>query len=284
MAYREQIQHKVLDENPGMNNKLVSVIAAKMWNEEPEEVKQYWRERAQQLKIEHMIKYPDYKFAPKKKQPKNNNKSNSVCNNSKVIKKSDSKILTEELAKELLNGSENVNNNITATFNNRTSSLLWGHHRSTSVDSISSWDSSAPSTPPSYIESDSPLLLPTTSDYQQFSDNYLAPHDFLDCSSSPLQYTPNSSTCDDDWNKIISSFENNFFDTLLPGMEFGQSMQIDASATAAPENNGGYYLEDDDLEFNEFNDGFFPDPNSSQILDSFVMTSQLPNEFQQPLY
>ncbi|CAG8825195.1 13714_t:CDS:2, partial [Dentiscutata erythropus] len=44
MAYREQIQHKVLEENPGMNNKLVSVIAAKMWNEESEEVKQFWRE------------------------------------------------------------------------------------------------------------------------------------------------------------------------------------------------------------------------------------------------
>ncbi|PKY13986.1 HMG-box, partial [Rhizophagus irregularis] len=70
MAYREHMQHKVLAENPGMNNKLVSVIAAQMWNKESDDVKQFWKDRAQQLKLEHKIKYPDYKFAPKKKSQK----------------------------------------------------------------------------------------------------------------------------------------------------------------------------------------------------------------------
>ncbi|RIB10335.1 high mobility group box domain-containing protein, partial [Gigaspora rosea] len=64
MAYREHMQHEVLKKNPGMNNKHVSVIAAEMWKNEPEEIKQFWRARAQQLKLEHMAKYPNYKFAP----------------------------------------------------------------------------------------------------------------------------------------------------------------------------------------------------------------------------
>ncbi|RHZ61653.1 hypothetical protein Glove_346g73 [Diversispora epigaea] len=132
MAYREQIQHKVLEENPGMNNKLISVIAAKMWNEESEEVKQYWRERAQQLKLEHMIKYPDYKS---KNSHNTNSKliNNNISNNSKVINKSDSEILTEELT---------LNNNNNIVFNNP--------EDITDAFTISSWasDSSAPSTLP----------------------------------------------------------------------------------------------------------------------------------------
>ncbi|CAG8559800.1 8981_t:CDS:2 [Diversispora eburnea] len=226
MAYREQIQHKVLEENPGMNNKLVSVIAAKMWNEESEETKQHWR---------------------------------------------------EQLAKTILNNNSNIVFNepedITVAFNNRTPPLLWSHYRSTSTDSISSWasDSSAPSTPP-YIESNSPSLLPTTNcpsfKTPNYQNNYLHPHDFLEYSSSPLHYTntanTNTTTSDDDWNKIISSFEDNFFDTLLPAMEFDQSMQIDDST-----DKGNYYLDEgDDLEYNEFNEGFFNDP-SSQLLNSF---------------
>ncbi|RHZ61674.1 hypothetical protein Glove_346g81 [Diversispora epigaea] len=308
MAYREQIQHKVLEENPGMNNKLVSVIAAKMWNEESEETKQYWRERAQQLKLEHMIKYPDYKFAPKKKQSKNshnNNNNNKLVNNnnSKVIKKSDSKILTEELAKNILNNNSNIVFNdpedITAAFNNRTPPLLWSHYRSTSTDSISSWasDSSAPSTPP-YIELNSPSLLPTTTcpsfKTPNYQNNYLHPHDFLECSSSPLHYTTtaatnNTTTGGDEWNKIISSFEDNFLDTLLPAMEFDQSMQIDDSTTTVTSDNGNYYLnEDDDLEYNEFNEGFFNDP-SSQLLNPFVLPSGQnpilhPHQFQQEFH
>lgn len=67
MAYREHIKEKFLTENPTMNNKVVSVLAANMWNGEPEDVKEYWRERARQLKAEHKQKYPDYKFKPQKK-------------------------------------------------------------------------------------------------------------------------------------------------------------------------------------------------------------------------
>lgn len=50
------MQRKVLAKNPGMNNKVASIIAAQMWSKEPaEDVKQFWRERAQQLKLEHNI-------------------------------------------------------------------------------------------------------------------------------------------------------------------------------------------------------------------------------------
>ncbi|CAJ0639431.1 16364_t:CDS:2 [Entrophospora sp. SA101] len=145
MAYREHIQHEILSQNPGMNNKYVSVVAAEKWNKESEETKNFWREKAQLLKIEHGLKYPNYKFAPKKKQPKsaaNNNDSNddimSVKTN-KVIKKSSSsssKILTEGMAKNLLNNNnENFENNGLIVDN------IWSHYRSSSVESITSWTS-----------------------------------------------------------------------------------------------------------------------------------------------
>ncbi|CAG8549262.1 3990_t:CDS:2 [Diversispora eburnea] len=185
MAYREQIQHKVLEENPGMNNKLVSVIAAKMWNEESEEVKQFWREH--------------------------------------------SKILTHD----------NNTTNITSAFGNRTPpSLLWNHYRSSSADSIGSWtsDSSAPSTPP-YIESNSPPLLSTNTCPSFKTSNYHhpLPHNYYHNSRDFLEH--------EEW---ISSYEGDLFNTLLPAMEFDQSMQIDNSThTATTDIIRRYYLPKD---------------------------------------
>ncbi|CAG8532483.1 11253_t:CDS:1 [Acaulospora morrowiae] len=253
MAYREQIQRKVLEENPGMNNKLVSVIAAKMWNEETEEVKQFWRERAQQLKIEHMIKYPNYKFAPKKKQSKPN--ANCVKSGKVVKKSADPKIMTEELAKDIMRSEYSDPETVTHSFNNRP--IFWSHCRSSSMDSIGSWTSdSAPPTPP-YIDSNSPPTFAT--------------HDFHD-HSSPLRYetcskvdadSHPSSLTENGWFGQCSTMGNDFLDTLLPSIEFDNGMNVDAST-----NSGPYYFEEDDEM--EYAESF----NPSQILDTLVLPGQ----------
>ncbi|RHZ61619.1 hypothetical protein Glove_346g99 [Diversispora epigaea] len=58
----------------------------------------------------------------------------------------------------------------------------------------------------------------------------------------------NNTTSDDDWNKL-----------------HGIRSKYDVTS-----DNGNYYLDEDDLEYNEFNEGFFNDP-SSQLLNSFIV-------------
>ncbi|CAG8657245.1 10956_t:CDS:1, partial [Racocetra fulgida] len=216
MAYREHMQHEVLKKNPGMNNKHVSVIAAEMWKSEPEEIKQFWRARAQQLKLEHMAKYPNYKFAPKKKQSKssNNNGLNGIkqVNNSKVIKRSSSSSMM-------------TNGDLLKNRESRVAPLFWGgHYRSSSSDSICSWTSdSAPSTPPSFID-DSAHSPPMFNSHQD-NNRSPSPLRFEAC----LKVESNNLDQQNEWQRICDMpFESGFFQELLPPMEFDQPMHVDA--------------------------------------------------------
>jgi len=164
MAYREHMQHQVLAENPGLNYKVVSILVAQMWNKEPEEVKETWRVKAKALKDEHMAKYPDYKFAPKKKTPKTSAPSKPT----KTIKKKgqEQKYLTEDLARDLLRnqkngyGSEGDHDTDFVSQAMRKQAAIFGHYRSSSVDSVGSWASdSTVSTPLLSPYIDSPLSL-----------------------------------------------------------------------------------------------------------------------------
>ncbi|KAI9008411.1 high mobility group box domain-containing protein, partial [Gaertneriomyces semiglobifer] len=67
MTYRMEKQYQVLAENAGVNNKDISVIIGEMWRNEPEEVKEYYRKKAEIGRREHMLRYPDYKYTPLKK-------------------------------------------------------------------------------------------------------------------------------------------------------------------------------------------------------------------------
>ncbi|CAB4487638.1 uncharacterized protein OCT59_021946 [Rhizophagus irregularis] len=260
MAYREHMQHKVLAENPGMNNKLVSVIAAQMWNKESDDVKQFWKDRAQQLKLEHKIKYPDYKFAPKKKSQKNSMNPTGIKTPKVISKKSphSNKLINEEFNRGLLLRRDDYNQSVNfhpPTHNENSASAIWGHCRSNSVESVCSWTSgdSLPSTPPT----------------------------FCDRSSSPLRYESN------DWNKMYNDFSSlnssphltasntaaGIYDTLLPppiisSTDYENSMHIDSG-------DSPYYNiteEEDNLDNLEYRE--FLQPDNTQLLDTFVLTSQ----------
>ncbi|KAJ1562632.1 hypothetical protein HK405_009700 [Cladochytrium tenue] len=49
-----------------LNNNVISKIVAGLWREERPDVRAYYAARAEQEKREHMIKYPDYKYRPRK--------------------------------------------------------------------------------------------------------------------------------------------------------------------------------------------------------------------------
>jgi hypothetical protein len=169
MAYREHIKEKFLSENPGMNNKVVSVLAANMWNNEPEDVKELWRERAKQLKLEHKLKYPDYKFKPQKKKQnlktpgsaKTSTKVTNVRNNNKKSN-SDSKIIFADsgYGSEILGdsddgkhiyhpiGLEGSDEQEDIYLTHLHKKALFGHYRASSVDSVSSWTSDSTASTP----------------------------------------------------------------------------------------------------------------------------------------
>ncbi|KAJ3279600.1 hypothetical protein HK104_001306 [Borealophlyctis nickersoniae] len=71
MTFRMDKQHEVLARHPGANNKDVSKIVGEMWRAAPEEVKDYYRKKAEQGRKEHMSRYPDYKYTPTKKRKDN---------------------------------------------------------------------------------------------------------------------------------------------------------------------------------------------------------------------
>ncbi|CAB5294799.1 unnamed protein product [Rhizophagus irregularis] len=169
MAYREHIKEKFLSENPGMNNKVVSVLAANMWNNEPEDVKELWRERAKQLKLEHKLKYPDYKFKPQKKKQNlktpGSTKTSSKTTNARNNKKSnsDSKIIFTDsgYGSEILGDSDDgkhiYHHPIGLEGNDEQEEIylthiqkkaLFGHYRASSVDSVSSWTSDSTASTP----------------------------------------------------------------------------------------------------------------------------------------
>ncbi|ORY01379.1 hypothetical protein K493DRAFT_209710, partial [Basidiobolus meristosporus CBS 931.73] len=68
MTYRKEKQKAILDAHPGINNKEVSKIVGEMWRNESEAVKEYYRKKAEQGKKEHALRYPGYKYTPRKRQ------------------------------------------------------------------------------------------------------------------------------------------------------------------------------------------------------------------------
>ncbi|CAG8504231.1 11007_t:CDS:1 [Ambispora gerdemannii] len=170
MAYREHIKEKFLADNPGLNNKVVSVLAAKMWNNEPESVKEYWRERAKQLKLEHKLKYPDYKFKPQKK--KSNVKTpggtkTSAKNRKKPLDSDKQLVFADDYSAEVICHDTDHDNKVIYPIRIETADeqdelymhhlqkkALFGHYRASSVESVSSWTSDSTAS--------TPLLSPFT--------------------------------------------------------------------------------------------------------------------------
>lgn len=64
---RMEKQHEVMAKHEGVNNKDISVIIGEMWRNESAQVKEYYRQKAEMGRKNHMLKYPDYKYTPLKK-------------------------------------------------------------------------------------------------------------------------------------------------------------------------------------------------------------------------
>jgi len=66
ILYRRSKQQLVLDEHGEISNNEVSKMIGKMWHNEPIEERVRWHQLADQKKIEHIARYPDYKYQPRR--------------------------------------------------------------------------------------------------------------------------------------------------------------------------------------------------------------------------
>ncbi|KAI0236256.1 hypothetical protein L0F63_003874 [Massospora cicadina] len=65
MLYRQQRCKEVAALNPEMDNNAVSKLVGKMWNSESAEVKESFKLMAKEIKRQHAILYPHYRYSPR---------------------------------------------------------------------------------------------------------------------------------------------------------------------------------------------------------------------------
>ncbi|KAI9330175.1 high mobility group box domain-containing protein, partial [Obelidium mucronatum] len=69
MIYRREKQAEILAQYKGqkaLHNNAISKVVADMWREETPEVRAEYAAKAEHEKIQHMIKYPGYKYTPRR--------------------------------------------------------------------------------------------------------------------------------------------------------------------------------------------------------------------------
>ncbi|KAF1344745.1 high mobility group box domain-containing protein, partial [Delphinella strobiligena] len=53
-------------QNPGLHNNEISKIIGKMWRDEPESVKNEWKNKSENVKRQHLKDHPGYQYQPRK--------------------------------------------------------------------------------------------------------------------------------------------------------------------------------------------------------------------------
>lgn len=66
ILYRRAKQSEVTADKGNISNAMISKILSKLWKNEKEDVKLYWRKQADKKKVEHMAAHPGYVYRPKK--------------------------------------------------------------------------------------------------------------------------------------------------------------------------------------------------------------------------
>ncbi|CAG8670310.1 4093_t:CDS:1 [Paraglomus brasilianum] len=244
MAYREHIKEKFLAENPGMNNKVVSVLAANLWNNEPEEVKEFWRERAKQLKMEHKLKYPDYKFKPQKK--KQNIKSPNTPKSIKTVRKKTGSDSANMMFTDGYGSEDNklvypltfdpVSDEQEEYYMHLHKKALFGHYRASSADSVSSWTSDSTASTPvlsPFVGSPASLSPPTFHMTSQYGR-----------SPSALRYEAGKSL-DNQSDLLLSSHNLAMSQSILSEVDHLNHMynQLDVNAHATLPVDDGFVLD-----------------------------------------
>ncbi|KAI0427979.1 hypothetical protein F5Y09DRAFT_332936 [Xylaria sp. FL1042] len=66
ILYRQYFQFDCASENPELPNPEISKLIGKRWHEEPPEVKNAWKQLAEEEKVHHQELYPNYRYQPRR--------------------------------------------------------------------------------------------------------------------------------------------------------------------------------------------------------------------------
>ncbi|KAI5466949.1 hypothetical protein BGZ63DRAFT_449169 [Mariannaea sp. PMI_226] len=66
ILFRQHQQSKVADANPALSNPEISKIIGEQWHEAPPSVKEKWKSLADEEKQRHQLRYPDYRYQPRR--------------------------------------------------------------------------------------------------------------------------------------------------------------------------------------------------------------------------
>ena len=67
ILWTQDNRSSLIKENPILNNAAISKLLGQQWNTLPYKEKQIYKDKAEQVKQEHKIQYPNYKYRPEKK-------------------------------------------------------------------------------------------------------------------------------------------------------------------------------------------------------------------------
>ncbi|KAL8788118.1 MAG: hypothetical protein Q9213_001876 [Squamulea squamosa] len=79
ILYRQHHQARVVAQNPGLANPDISKVIGDHWRQAPPEIKQHWKNLAEEEKIRHQRQYPDYRY-----QPRRSGRNNSLSSGSNL--------------------------------------------------------------------------------------------------------------------------------------------------------------------------------------------------------
>ncbi|KAL1886959.1 slightly ste11-like protein [Ceratocystis pirilliformis] len=66
ILYRQRHQAEIASQNPGLSNPELSKIIGGLWKDETEEVREQWKNLAEEEKLRHQRQYPDYRYQPRR--------------------------------------------------------------------------------------------------------------------------------------------------------------------------------------------------------------------------
>uniref|UniRef100_A0A1D1XU84 Mating-type M-specific polypeptide Mc n=1 Tax=Anthurium amnicola TaxID=1678845 RepID=A0A1D1XU84_9ARAE len=225
ILYRRSKQPDIVARNEGISNNEVSKQVGEMWHKEPLEEKMKFQRMADAAKMEHMKKYPEYKYRPRRPHEKrrrtkrpnaslNNNANNKPAvnnnNNDNVSNNTDCAIDTSPLM-----------NSISA--NNNDLSFLQPQQveRRDSIESSSSIDYFDESRRSSMISCGDMNELDYNNDYALFDDV-----SSLVDEPNQLQY-PVTSTCNTSNSHEYVCVENTAaFDLMMEGVSPGNDSEV----------------------------------------------------------
>ncbi|PMD54302.1 uncharacterized protein K444DRAFT_140718 [Hyaloscypha bicolor E] len=70
ILFRKHFHPSIVEAHPEFSNNEISTYLAAAWKAEPQAVIDYWHAKAAEAKAEHMRKYPDYQYKPRKSSDK----------------------------------------------------------------------------------------------------------------------------------------------------------------------------------------------------------------------